>query len=113
MLKLLRWDLLHVPNVIRMVGTVETMRCPFFPPVISDLEAPHEVLSGQHRMLLVPDDALREVESAVFQHRWVVSKISIPTPDVECSSWFQYACHVPEPRVKQSTEFFIADEVVR
>ena len=54
-----------------------------FPTLACQLVATHEVLVGQHRVFLVPNDGLAEVQSAILEDWWEHSKVDITAPDVE------------------------------
>ena len=80
------------------------MRRPFPPAVEADLERAHEVFAGENGMLLVPHDALAEVQLVLLQERRVIAEVGVPAPDVESATRIQHACHVPEPGVEQHVE---------
>ena len=61
----LRADLLDGPQVGGVVGAEELVGGALAPAVEAPLVRPHVVLAGQHRVLLVPDDRLGEVQAAL------------------------------------------------
>jgi hypothetical protein len=46
----------------------------------------HEVLAGEHRMFLDPDDGLREVQPALGQRRRIVGAVGVAAPEVESAA---------------------------
>src|SRR4051794_10122675 len=101
-----------MPEVRRVVGTEVTMGGAFFPPVKRPLMSAHVILARQHGMLLVPNDGLREVESAGFEDWWVIAAIGVTAPDVEAVAREQNAGDVAEPGLKKGVELAVADEVI-
>ncbi len=93
----LRVDLLDGPNVDGVIGAKELMRGSLPPAVETPLVIPHEILPGQHGMLLHPDDRLGEVEALGLQDGWVVPTVGIAAPDIKRASRQQYPGNVSEP----------------
>ena len=58
-------------------------------------------------MLLVPDDALREVQAVLLQERRIVAEVGVAAPDVEPAPRLQHAGHVAEPGVEQAVELLV------
>ena len=58
---------------------------------------PHEVLAGQDRMFLHPDDRLGEVEAHGLQDGWVVPAVGIAAPDIKGAPRQQYPGDISEP----------------
>src|SRR5262245_22353967 len=108
----LRIDLLDMPQVRGVVRTIELVGGALAPPVVSKLEASKEVLASKDRMLLVPDNGLREVQSAGLEDRRVVAEVAVASPNEECPAWQQHPGDVPEPAPKHAVEFLVAHEVV-
>jgi hypothetical protein len=70
----------------------------------------HEVFAGQHRMHLVPNDRLAEIQTMLLEERWVVAAVGVPTPDVETATWIEHPSDVSKPRIEQSIELFVASQ---
>jgi len=105
-------DLLDVPEVPGVGRAVEVVAGPLSPAVERQLERTHEVLAGQHRVLLVPHDRLAEVEPRTFQRAGVVAQVGVPAPDVEAAAGDQHARRVTEPGVEHLVERLVGHEVV-
>jgi len=73
----------------------------------------HEVLPRQDRVLLVPDDGLREVQPVPLEHGRVVAAVGVAAPDVEPAAGDQHPRDIAEPRLQEPVERLVGDEVVR
>jgi hypothetical protein len=48
----------------------------------------------------------------LLEERGIVSAVGVSTPDVEATTRVEYPSDVPEPRIEQSIELLVRDEVV-
>src|ERR1043166_4736660 len=95
----LRIDLLDVPEVSCVVWTEESMRGTLAPAVETDFKRAHEVLPREHRVFLVPDNPLAEVQLVLLQERRIVPQVGVPAPDVETMARHQHSGDVAKPGV--------------
>src|SRR5207302_1766776 len=82
------------------------------PTVEADFKRAHEVFARQYRMLLIPNDALAEIQIVLLQEWRIVAEVGIPAPNVEPATDLQHAGHVSEPGVEQFVKRFGGHEVV-
>src|SRR5450631_4363054 len=92
-------DLLDGPQISGIVGTEELMSGPEFPAVKAPFMGAHEVLTGQDRMLLVPDNRLAHIQVVSLQDGRVIGNIRVAAENIKPSARQQYPGHVPEPRL--------------
>jgi hypothetical protein len=109
----LRIDLFDRPDVGDLGGTEEMVGCAFPPTVKTPLVITHEVFPRQHRVLLHPNQRLREVQPAAFQDGRIIGHIGVAAPDVEGATRLQYAGQVAKPRLQETVELSFRNEVVR
>src|SRR5439155_4012069 len=74
-------DLLDAPDVGGVVGAEELVGGPFAPAVEAPLVVAHEVLAGQHRVLLHPDHRLGVIQPQGLQDRRVVADVGVTAPE--------------------------------
>ncbi len=101
------------PGVDGIARPVELVPGPFPPAVEAPLVVAHVVLPRQDRVLLHPDDRLREVESRGLQRRRVVRAVRVAAPDVEARPGLHRVGEIPEPRQQHPLEVGLGDEVVQ
>ena len=101
-----------MPQVRGIIRAVVFMPSAFLPPIEAYFECAHKILARQHRMLLVPDDPLAEVQPGSLQRRGVVAEVGIPAPDEKRPTGLEHTRGIGEPRQQHLGERFIADEVI-
>ena len=87
------------------------MRRAFAPDVEAPLVVAHEVLARQDRMLLDPDDRLREIEIELFQDGWENRTIRVATPNVKTAPRLQHAPDIAEPEMQQMLVLVIREVI--
>ena len=114
-----RSDGLRVSSIPRSIAAARlplSLRLPHLSPLPGEgyflHTATHTVFSREHRMLLVLDDRLGEIQPLLLQERWVVRTVRVPAPDVEPPARDQHAGDVAEPGVEQAIELLVRHEVV-
>src|SRR5215831_2890796 len=97
----LRIDLADGPEVGGVGWSEELVGGAQLPAIETPLVGTHEILARQHRVLLVPDNGLAEIEVVGLEDRRIVATVGIPTPNVEASAWLQNPGQIAEPSLQQ------------
>src|SRR5262249_32937564 len=97
-------DLLDRPHVCRVLRAKKVVGSTLTPAVKTPFVVTHEVLAGQDWVFFDPDDRLREVQAALFEHWWIITDVSVATPDVKSPARLKYTGDVPEPGMEQPIE---------
>src|SRR6185437_10824118 len=63
-------------------------------------------------MLLIPYNGLREVQPRRLENRRIVGTIGVAAPNVEGPTRQQHTREIAKPRLQQTHEFRVADEII-
>src|SRR5260370_16836179 len=96
----LRISLFELTQVQRIVRRVELMSGPVAPPIISELKAAKKIFSSEHRLELVPDNALGEIQSTRLEHRRIVPEVAVTSPHLKCPARNHHPTTFTHPRHK-------------
>src|SRR5712692_7473275 len=107
-----RVDLLDRPDVRGVGRAKESMSGSLAPAVKAPLVIAHEILAGEDRMFLDPNDRLAEVKANGLEHRRVVAAIGVAAPEIKGSSGLEHPRDVAEPGMEQSFDLLIGNEVI-
>src|SRR5262249_43308387 len=93
----LRVDFFHRPDIGNVGWTIKLMGGTFPPAKETPFVVAHEAFAGEHRMHLVPDDLLREIQPRRLKGAWIIANVGVPSPDEEQPTRKKDPRHVTEP----------------
>src|SRR5689334_7933214 len=93
-------DLLDLPHIGDVRRTEELVGRSLLPPIKPQLKISQKILARQHRVQLVPDDALGEIKAMGLKHSRIVSQIAVSSPEIEAASRLEHPGQIAEPRAQ-------------